>query len=96
MISFARGAPALECLDADLLADCARAAIETDPSVLAYGPGGGYGAAARVARRRVTESIRAGSSLTTAASRASSSMRRSSSPNGPAACWSRRRPTTGR
>jgi len=43
MISFARGAPALECLDAGLLADCARAAIEGDASVLAYGPGGGYG-----------------------------------------------------
>jgi DNA-binding transcriptional MocR family regulator len=42
MISFARGAPALECLDAELLADCARTAIEADPSVLAYGPGGGY------------------------------------------------------
>ena len=42
MISFARGAPALECLDADLLADCARAAIHGDRSVLAYGPGGGY------------------------------------------------------
>jgi 2-aminoadipate transaminase len=43
MISFARGAPAPECLDAELLADCARAAIEGDPAVLAYGPGGGYG-----------------------------------------------------
>ncbi len=43
MISFARGAPAPECLDAALLADCARSAIEGDPSVLAYGPGGGYG-----------------------------------------------------
>jgi DNA-binding transcriptional MocR family regulator len=42
MISFARGAPAPECLDAALLADCARVAIERDPSVLAYGPGGGY------------------------------------------------------
>ena len=42
MISFARGAPAPECLDADLLADCARAAIAGDPSVLAYGAGGGY------------------------------------------------------
>jgi len=42
MISFARGAPAPECLDGELLADCARAAIERDPSVLAYGPGGGY------------------------------------------------------
>jgi 2-aminoadipate transaminase len=43
MISFARGAPAPECLDAELLADCARAAIQGDPSVLAYGAGGGYG-----------------------------------------------------
>ena len=43
MISFARGAPAPECLDAELLADCARSAIAGDPSVLAYGPGGGYG-----------------------------------------------------
>jgi DNA-binding transcriptional MocR family regulator len=43
MISFARGAPAPECLDAELLADCARAAIHGDPSVLAYGSGGGYG-----------------------------------------------------
>jgi DNA-binding transcriptional MocR family regulator len=43
VISFARGAPAPECLDAELLADCARSAIEGDPSVLAYGPGGGYG-----------------------------------------------------
>jgi 2-aminoadipate transaminase len=43
MISFARGAPAPECLDAGLLADCARVAIERDPTVLAYGPGGGYG-----------------------------------------------------
>ena len=42
MISFARGAPAPECLDAELLADCARSAVEGDPSVLAYGPGGGY------------------------------------------------------
>jgi 2-aminoadipate transaminase len=42
VISFARGAPASECLDAELLADCARSAIEGDPGVLAYGPGGGY------------------------------------------------------
>ena len=42
MISFARGAPAMECIDAPLLADCARTAIERDPTVLAYGPGGGY------------------------------------------------------
>jgi DNA-binding transcriptional MocR family regulator len=42
MISFARGAPAPECLDAELLADCAATAIRNDPTVLAYGPGGGY------------------------------------------------------
>ena len=42
MISFARGAPAPECLDAELLADCARSAVLGDPGVLAYGPGGGY------------------------------------------------------
>jgi DNA-binding transcriptional MocR family regulator len=42
VISFARGAPAPECLDAELLADCARSAIEGDKSVLAYGAGGGY------------------------------------------------------
>jgi 2-aminoadipate transaminase len=43
VISFARGAPAPECLDAELLADCARAAVEGDAGVLAYGAGGGYG-----------------------------------------------------
>ncbi len=43
MISFARGAPAPECLAVELLADCARVAVESDPGVLAYGPGGGYG-----------------------------------------------------
>ncbi|HSC92479.1 MAG TPA: PLP-dependent aminotransferase family protein [Gaiellaceae bacterium] len=42
-ISFARGAPAPEVLPADELADCARAAIEQDASVLGYGPAGGYG-----------------------------------------------------
>jgi len=42
VISFARGAPAPECLDAELLADCARSAVLGDPGVLAYGPGGGY------------------------------------------------------
>ena len=42
MISFARGAPAPECFDPELMADCARAAIVGDPSVLAYGSGGGY------------------------------------------------------
>jgi DNA-binding transcriptional MocR family regulator len=43
VISFARGAPAPECLDAELLSDCARAAVLGDAGVLAYGPGGGYG-----------------------------------------------------
>ncbi len=43
-ISFARGAPAPECLDPALVADCARAALERDGiTVLSYGPGGGYG-----------------------------------------------------
>jgi 2-aminoadipate transaminase len=42
VISFARGAPAPECLDAELLAECAAAAIRSDASVLGYGPGGGY------------------------------------------------------
>ena len=42
VISFARGAPAPECLDAELLADCAAAAVRKDATVLAYGPGGGY------------------------------------------------------
>src|SRR5262245_12859762 len=43
MISFARGAPAPECIDSELLAACARPATERNPTVLAYGPGGGYG-----------------------------------------------------
>ena len=43
MISFARGAPAPECLNTELIADCAGAAVEADPAVLAYGAGGGYG-----------------------------------------------------
>lgn len=43
-ISFARGAPAPECLPVELLAGCARAALERDgTAVLSYGPGGGYG-----------------------------------------------------
>ena len=42
-ISFARGAPAPECLPVEELADCARAAIERDgTTVLSYGPAGGY------------------------------------------------------
>jgi 2-aminoadipate transaminase len=44
LISFARGVPAPECLPVAELADCARAAIESDgQAVLSYGPGGGYG-----------------------------------------------------
>jgi 2-aminoadipate transaminase len=44
VVSFARGAPAHECLPVAELADCARAAIERDgPGVLSYGAGGGYG-----------------------------------------------------
>lgn len=44
MISFARGAPAPECLNVAELADCVRAALESDGvSILSYGPGGGYG-----------------------------------------------------
>ena len=43
-ITFARGAPAPECLPVAELADCARAALERDGvGVLSYGPGGGYG-----------------------------------------------------
>ena len=42
-ISLARGVPAPECIPADELADCARAAIERDgTTVLSYGPVGGY------------------------------------------------------
>ena len=42
-ISLARGVPAPECLPVAELADCARAAIESDgTTVLNYGPAGGY------------------------------------------------------
>jgi DNA-binding transcriptional MocR family regulator len=42
-ISFARGAPAPECLDPALVGDCARAALEVDGiTILSYGTGGGY------------------------------------------------------
>ena len=42
-ISFARGVPAPECIPADELGDCARAAVERDgATVLSYGPVGGY------------------------------------------------------
>ena len=43
MISFARGVPAPECLAADDLAECARAAVERDgKTILSYGSGAGY------------------------------------------------------
>jgi 2-aminoadipate transaminase len=43
-ISFARGAPSPACLDSELLASCATAALERDgATILSYGPGGGYG-----------------------------------------------------
>jgi DNA-binding transcriptional MocR family regulator len=43
LVSFARGAPAPECLAVEEIADCARAAIEHGgAAVLSYGPGGGY------------------------------------------------------
>jgi DNA-binding transcriptional MocR family regulator len=43
-ISFARGAPSPGCLDPELLASCAAAALERDgTTILSYGPGGGYG-----------------------------------------------------
>jgi 2-aminoadipate transaminase len=43
-ITFARGAPTPECLDVDLLADCARAVLDRDgTTILSYGTGGGYG-----------------------------------------------------
>lgn len=44
VISFARGAPAPECLPVEELADCARAAIaEGGAATLSYGAGGGFG-----------------------------------------------------
>ena len=43
-ISFARGAPAPECLDPALIADCASTALARDgAAILSYGSGGGYG-----------------------------------------------------
>ncbi len=43
MISLARGAPAPECLAVDVLADCARVALERDgTTILSYGPSPGY------------------------------------------------------
>src|SRR3954468_22896905 len=42
-ISFARGAPAPECLPVAELAECARAALERDgTTILSYGPASGY------------------------------------------------------
>jgi 2-aminoadipate transaminase len=44
VISFARGAPAPDCIPVAELADCARAAVERDGvTALSYGPVGGYG-----------------------------------------------------
>ncbi len=52
-ISFARGAPAPECLDPALIADCARAVLERDGvTVLSYGTGGGYGPLREVLAQR--------------------------------------------
>ncbi len=43
-ISFARGAPAPECIDPDLVAACAQAVLARDATtILSYGGGGGYG-----------------------------------------------------
>jgi len=42
-ISFARGVPAPECIPVEELAECARAAVQRDPSVLSYGEASGYG-----------------------------------------------------
>src|SRR5262249_35464067 len=43
-ISFARGAPSPECLDPELISECAQAALARDgKTILAYGAGGGYG-----------------------------------------------------
>ncbi len=43
-ISFARGAPSPSCLDPELIADCASAALARDgATILSYGTGGGYG-----------------------------------------------------
>ena len=43
-ISFARGVPAPECLPVELLAECARAALERDGrTILSYGSSAGYG-----------------------------------------------------
>ena len=52
-ISFARGAPSPACLDVELLADCAQAALERDGStILSYGTGGGYGALRELLAKR--------------------------------------------
>ena len=43
-ISFARGAPALDCLDPDLVSEAASKVLARDGrTILAYGTGGGYG-----------------------------------------------------
>ena len=44
VISFARGAPSPECLDPELVSECAAAVLARDgKTILAYGTGGGYG-----------------------------------------------------
>ena len=43
-ISFARGAPSPECLNPELVSDCAQAVLARDgTTLLSYGTGGGYG-----------------------------------------------------
>lgn len=43
-ISFARGAPSPECLDPELVSDCAQVVLARDGrTILSYGAGGGYG-----------------------------------------------------
>ncbi len=59
-ISFARGAPAPECLDAALVSDCAAAALVRDgTTILSYGQGGGYGPLRELlAERHGVEAVR--------------------------------------
>lgn len=43
-ISFARGAPTPDCIDTELISQCAQAALARDgKTILSYGSGGGYG-----------------------------------------------------
>ena len=83
-ISFARGAPAPECLDQALIADCARAALERDGDddpLLRHRRR--LRPAARGARGAARRRARAGSSSRPAACRGSSSTRPFSSRSGP-------------